>query len=41
MMIILLKKLVKRIAGRQAYAYLLNTKLGLFLHDKLHSNSST
>ena len=41
MMIILLKKLVKRIAGRQAYVYLLNTKLGLLLHDKLHSSSST
>lgn len=40
-MIILLKKLIKRIAGRQAYVYLLNTKLGLKLHDKLHSNSST
>lgn len=41
MIIFLLKKLIKRIAGRQAYVYLLNTKPGLKLHDKLHSNSST
>ena len=41
MMISLLKKLIKTLAGRQAYVYILNTKLGLLLHDRLHSNSST
>ena len=41
MMIIILKKLIKRIAGRSAYVFLLNTKLGLKLHDSLHSKSPT
>jgi len=37
----LLKKLIKKIAGRQAYVYLLNTKFGTILHNKSHHNSST
>ena len=37
----ILKKLIKKIAGRQAYVYLLNTKFGSKLHNKLHNNSSS
>ncbi len=40
-MAILLKKLVKRIIGRSAYAFLLNTELGRIIHDRLHSKSSS
>ncbi len=41
MILSILKKLIKTIVGRQAYVYILNTKLGILLHDKLHFNSST
>jgi len=41
MIINILKKIIKTFAGRQMYVYILNTKLGLFIHDKLHSNSSS
>lgn len=36
-----IKKLIKRIIGRDGYAILINTKLGSKLHDTLHSNSTT
>jgi len=36
-----IKRLIKRIIGRDGYAVLLNTKLGSKLHDCAHSNSST
>ena len=41
MIISILKKIIKTFAGRQTYVYILNTKIGLFIHDKLHSNSFT
>ena len=40
-MVILLKKLIKRVTGRNGYVFLLNTKLGTKLHNSLHSESTT
>ena len=37
----ILKKLIKKTAGNQAYVYLLNTKFGTILHNRSHHNSST
>lgn len=37
----LLKKMIKRVVGRNGYGILLNSKLGSKLHDRLHSDSPT
>ncbi len=38
---ILLKKIIKKFAGRKTYSYLLNTSLGQKIHNNLHENSVT
>lgn len=36
-----LKKIIKKLAGRKTYSFLLNTSLGQSIHDNLHKNSSS
>ena len=38
---IILKKIIKRLAGRKIYSFLLNTPLGQKIHDNLHENSTS
>ena len=40
-MIIPVKKIIKKLAGRKTYSYLLNTSIGKKIHNDLHKNSSS
>jgi len=38
---VIIKKIIKRIAGRKGYSFLLNTKVGHKIHNELHKNLPT
>jgi len=36
-----LKKIIKKLAGRKTYSFLLNTSIGQKIHDKRHEKSTS